>query len=84
MSLQGPRLPSRVKGSQAVLKRLRAVLIANARTLTGRELDEDTQRWHGRIHELVGRLIDEGDQVLPAFRDPREWRRAKKRPDRLF
>jgi len=79
-----PRLPSRIKGSQAILKRLRAVMIANARTLVGRELDEHAQTWHQRVSESVDRLIAEGDLVLPAFRDPRDQRLARKRPGRLF
>lgn len=77
-------LPSRIKGSHAILKRLRGVVIANARTLVGRELDPDAQKWHHRVHEFVDRLIQEGDQVLPACRDPREVRRARKRPGALF
>lgn len=83
-SIASPRLPSRIKGSHAVLKRLRALVIANARTLVGRELDEDAQKWHHRVNEFVRRLIDEGDEVLPVCRDSRDRRRARKRPDRLF
>jgi hypothetical protein len=79
-----PGVRSRVKGSQAVLKRLRAVLIANAKTLTCRELNEDEQKWHHRVHEFLDRLVAEGAQVLPAFRDPRDMRRARKSPGKLF
>jgi hypothetical protein len=75
---------SRIKGSQSVLKRLRGALIANAKTLTGRELGEDAQKWHARVHEFLNRLIDEGVEVLPAFRDPRDQRRVKKRQADLF
>lgn len=81
-SITSPRLPSRVKGSHAVLKRLRAVIIANARTLIGRDLDENAQKWHARVSEFLTRLVEEGDLVLPPDRDPR--RRVRKRPDRLF
>jgi hypothetical protein len=83
-SLTSPRLPSRVKGSHSILKRLRAVVIANARTLVGRELDEDAQRWHHRVSEFVTRLVDEGDRVLPPCRDPRDCRRVRKRPGSLL
>lgn len=78
------RPPSRVKGSQAIVKRLRGVVIANAKTLLHRDLDENAQKWHGRVNEFVSRLIDEGEQVLPAFRDPRDARRVRKRPGHLF
>lgn len=78
-----PGVRSRVKGSQAVLKRLRAVLIANAKTLTCRDLDEDAQKWHHRVHEFLDRLVTEGAEVLPAFRDPSDFRRVRK-SGRLF
>ncbi len=81
-SITSPRLPSRVKGSHAVLKRLRAIVIANARTLVGRELDADAQKWHHRVNEFVQRLVDEGDLVLPPTRDPRRY--VRKRPGCLF
>lgn len=83
-SLPSPRLPSRIRGSHAVLKRLRAVVIANARALVGRELDEHAQTWHARVNEFLSRLIDEGDLVLPPCRDPRDRRRVRKRPGCLF
>lgn len=83
-SITSPRLPSRVKGSHAVLKRLRAVIIANARTLVGRELDEHAQKWHARVSEFLTRLVEEGELVLPPCLDPRDRARVRKRPGRLF
>lgn len=83
-SITSPRLPSRVKGSHAIMKRLRGVVIANARTLIGRDLDENAQRWHARVSEFLTRLVDEGELVLPPCRDPRDRRRVRKRPGCLF
>lgn len=75
---------SRVQGPTRVLTELRRLMLKTIRMAEGRELTKDQQTWAHHVLERLEGLITEGDQVLPAFRDPREMKRARKSPGRLF
>ncbi len=75
---------SRIHGPRRVLKELYRVRLKMLRALQLRELSDDEQRWGHDVDASLERLTRTGEQVLPGMPDPRDRRRVRKRPDRLF
>lgn len=73
---------SRVHGPRRILKELQRLLIKTARAYEHRDLDANERRWLMQVHANLKMNADTGDQVLPGLPDPRDSRRAVKRPRR--
>lgn len=71
---------SRVQGPRRVLKELRRLLIKTTRARLARAVTDAEVTWCNRTIDRLTALIEEGDQVLPGGEDPRDRRRARKRP----
>ena len=75
---------SRIRGPRQILRRLRALIIANHRTMVRCETD-DERRWTARVHTALRALTDEGETVLPDAPAPRRLaHRSRKRPIRTI
>jgi hypothetical protein len=75
---------TRVHGPRRLQQELRRLVIKTHRCQVGRELTDDERIWTGKLFDLLKRLIDEGDEVIASGPDPRDRRRARKRPGQLF
>lgn len=74
----------RVHGPRRVLRELRWILIKNARSIRHRATTDEERTWSARVQAALEQLVAEGDAVLPGLPDPRDMRRARKAPGRLF
>jgi hypothetical protein len=75
---------SRTHGPRRVLKELRRLVMKNARAAEHRAITAEERQWTARVGDTLKQLVDEGDQVLPGGEDPRDRRRARKRPMKLL
>jgi hypothetical protein len=74
-----PRTRSRIHGPRRILQELRRLRTKTARALTYLHVTEDAQRWTGRTYDVLDRLIQEGELVLPGLEGPD--RTVRKRQD---
>ena len=70
---------TRVHGPRRILQELRRLLTKNRGSLEIRTETDEERKWSAPVHDALGRLIEEGDQVLPILPDRRDHWRVRKR-----